>query len=98
MSEDIRQLRTGYNLDTQESRDDCENQAQTQMAYCMALDKLRVDLASNPKATLDDFFNPHLFGCMDTSEKIDMLKATHSILSQIEKLHCYCNTGGWSQS
>jgi hypothetical protein len=61
MSEDIRQLRTGYNTHTQEAMDDCENQAQQQMAYAMGIMKLKRDLSNNPKATLDEFINPHLF-------------------------------------
>jgi hypothetical protein len=61
MSEDIRQLRTAYNTHTQEAMDDCENQAQQQMAYAMGIMKLKRDLNNNPKATLDEFVNPHLF-------------------------------------
>jgi hypothetical protein len=63
------------------------------MAYCMGLDKLRVDLASNPKATLDEFLDPHLFGGMETSERVDLVKGWHNVLSQVDKLYCYCNTG-----
>jgi hypothetical protein len=93
MSEDIRQLRTAYNTHTQEAMDDCENQAQQQMAYAMAITKLKADLTNNPKATLDEFVSPHLFSEFSTAARVDMLKSIHCLLGEVDRIHCYCNTG-----
>jgi hypothetical protein len=93
MSEDIRQLRTAYNTHTQEAMDDCENQAQQQMAYAMGIMKLKRDLKNNPKAMMDDFVNPHLFSALSTTARVEFLKAVHSLLGEIDHIHPYCNTG-----
>lgn len=93
MSEDIRQLRTAYNTHTQEAVDDCENQAQQQMASAMAIVRLKRDLRNNPKATLDDFVNPHLFSGFSTDAKVEFLKSIHSLLSEVDDIHSYLNTG-----
>jgi hypothetical protein len=93
MSEDLRQLRTGYDLHSQRCADDCETDAQDLMAAVNKIVAIKQTLASCPNMTLDDILKPELFGMLSTSEKIDTVKMTNHVLKQFKSMHAYCNTG-----
>lgn len=93
VSEDLTQLCPGYTLFSKPLRVDCEDYAQHAIKVAKAINKLKVDFATQSNITLDEAMHPRLFGFMETSDRVMHVKAINHILSQVKSVECHVKTG-----
>jgi hypothetical protein len=85
-SEDLRQPRTGVNLDSQRTKDDCETQGQDQISTVLSARSVYTDLRNaSPNARLNDFINPEQFGRNSTEFQAKLFQAYVHLWTMVRK-------------
>jgi hypothetical protein len=83
VSEDLCQLRAGYDLCSYTQKIDCEDDAQHAQTVSMAFMKLKNDFQNMSKSPLGEIIDERFFGKSEKPENIHFIQAVHNICNQV---------------
>lgn len=91
MSEDLCQLRAGYDLCSYTQKIDCEDDAQHAETVAKAFMKLKRDLKNMSNTPLDQIISERFFGKADNPENIQFIQAVNNLCEQVGET-CFLKT------